>query len=321
MSGTKQTSQPIRPFVGVNPHRALLSDGTRTEAFARAIEQVVKPGMSVVDLGTGSGVLAMMAARAGATRVVALEVDSSARLAHQVVADNGFADVITVMEADSRHVVVGSDFDVVVSECMGNFFVTDEMQRAIQDAKRFLKPGGTFIPARIQLWLAPCFAPQFDEVAFWARDHYGFDFGAGLDVALNQCYVTRLPGELLAGEAQCWKTLDLVAMQHDLTGRVEMTVDKAVTLHGVCGWFDAELCDDVVLSTHPDAPTTHWAQTLFPFEPFSARAGDVLGFDLVITHDSDYVRRVSWEGDLTRDGNVIQRFTHDTDRRVLPPIR
>ena len=54
-------------------HRHLLDDHTRTSALIDAINAVVKPGDTVIDLGTGTGILAMAAARAGAARVYAID--------------------------------------------------------------------------------------------------------------------------------------------------------------------------------------------------------------------------------------------------------
>ena len=56
----------------VDEHLLMLSDEMRTNAYRAAIEAVVKPGMSVLDFGTGSGALAFFAARAGA-RVYAVD--------------------------------------------------------------------------------------------------------------------------------------------------------------------------------------------------------------------------------------------------------
>lgn len=306
-----------RPFVGVNAHRILLKDKVRTLAFQRAIEALVKPGMRVLDLGTGSGVLAMMAARAGAEHVVAVDVEPIAHLAARLAEANGLAEKMTFHVADSRTLAYDGHFDLVVSECMGNFFVTDEMQLALRDARRMLKPNGRFCPSRVDLFVAPVFFPQLNEVGFWRDSHYGFDFGPVVDTALQQCYVHHVPPELLMGPPAPFRSIDFMDMQQDLSARLELPIERNITLHGLCGWFDAQLSDDVLLSTAPSAEPTHWAQSIFPLAPLAAQKGDVLHVDLSIGHDGDVVRRVTWNGTLQRAGQVVAQFDHDTDRRFV----
>lgn len=307
-----------RPFVGVNPHRVLLSDSARTEAYAAALAEAVTPGMSVLDLGTGSGILAMLAARAGAGRVIGVDVDPIVRLARQVVEANGLGHVVTLLETDSRDLDLGPEIDLIVTECMGNFFVTDEMQRAVADARRFLRPGGRFLPSRIDLFLAPVFFPQLHEIEFWREEHYGLSFDPMVAPAENQCYVHHVPAEVLIGPAVAYDRIELHEMRQDLDQRVSLPIERALTLHGFVGWFDAQLTPSLVLSTSPGAARTHWAQTLFPIPPVSVRPGDAVDLRLRIGHSGDRVQRVRWEGEVRRGEAVIGAFDHDSDRRFGP---
>ena len=73
-------------------HQSMIHDRRRVEAFRAAIEAAVQPGDVVLDIGTGTGLLACLAARAGARKVYAVEEGGIATVAAGVVADNGYDD-------------------------------------------------------------------------------------------------------------------------------------------------------------------------------------------------------------------------------------
>src|SRR5664279_4869594 len=97
-------------------HRTMIRDQVRTEAFRRAIDSVVSPGDIVLDVGAGSGILSLFAARAGAARVYAVEQTSIAVLAQQLAAANGVAEIVQVIQGDILDVEPPERVDVLVSE-------------------------------------------------------------------------------------------------------------------------------------------------------------------------------------------------------------
>src|SRR5262245_64695363 len=99
----------------LNYHRLLIEDATRMDAYERAIRALVRPGDVVLDLGAGTGILAMLAARAGAARVHAVESMPVARLAAEIVAENGLADKVIVHEAEATALAPVEPVDLVIS--------------------------------------------------------------------------------------------------------------------------------------------------------------------------------------------------------------
>ena len=87
-------------YAEIEVHRTMICDRVRTEAFRRAIDATVRPGDVVLDVGAGSGILSMFAAQAGASRVYAVERTTVAVMAQELIAANGFADVIRVIQGD-----------------------------------------------------------------------------------------------------------------------------------------------------------------------------------------------------------------------------
>jgi predicted RNA methylase len=106
-------------YAEIEVHRTMLCDRVRTEAFRRAIDSVVRPGDVVLDVGAGTGILSLFAARAGAERVYAVERTTVAVLAQELAAANGVAEVVQVIHGDLRDIDLPERVDVIVSEWLG----------------------------------------------------------------------------------------------------------------------------------------------------------------------------------------------------------
>ena len=136
-------------------HRTMIRDRVRTEAFRRAIDSVVRPGDIVLDVGAGSGILSVFAARAGAARVYAVEQTSVAVLAQQLAAANGVEEIVHVIHGDILDVEPPERVEVIVSEWLGGFGIDEGMLGPVTAARdRWLKPGGVMIPRSVTAWAA-----------------------------------------------------------------------------------------------------------------------------------------------------------------------
>lgn len=140
-------------------HFSIVCDQARNAAYDAALRRAVFPGCTVLEIGTGTGLLAMMAARAGAARVITCEADPAiAAAARDTIAMNGFADRITVMNTHSSALTladVGGQADILVSEIVSNDMVSEGALPAHADAvPRLVKPSGTVIPVRGQMRIA-----------------------------------------------------------------------------------------------------------------------------------------------------------------------
>jgi SAM-dependent methyltransferase len=161
----------------VSLQRTLLDDRRRNAAFREAIAGRITPGCTVLDIGAGTGVWAITAARLGAARVVAVEQEPLLqpvieRLAHE----NGVADRVEVRVADSRRLRLSRRFDLVISETVGNEGLEEGIVEILRDAhRRFLKPGGHLLPEALALMAVPVRRPRPsgpDPSLAWARDSF-----------------------------------------------------------------------------------------------------------------------------------------------------
>jgi protein arginine N-methyltransferase 7 len=159
-------------------HFKIIRDEARNAAYDAALRRAVRPGCRVLDIGTGSGLFAMMAARAGAAEVIACEMNPViAEQASEIVRRNGYADRVRVIAKHSGQLGakadLGSRVDVIVSEIVSNDLLSQDVLAIHEHAVRhLLKPGGRVIPARgaIRVALAEWHGKNSDLV-----DVAGFD--------------------------------------------------------------------------------------------------------------------------------------------------
>ncbi len=266
-------------------HRRMISDSRRTIAFARAIAEVVRPGSKVLDVGTGTGVLAMLAAKAGAEQVWAIDFAEIVQTAANLVKANGLSDKVKVLRGVAADLELDAKVDVLVSEWLGNFaFVESMLDDLVAARDKNLAEGGVMLPSSVSLFLAPIDDPVLygsDGPGYWRRPVQGLDFSSLEATELKQARAVQLrldPGALLSDGANLL-TLDLATCQAAdpfTNGEASVTVLRDGVLSGFCGWFSAQLSPGVNLDTTPWAPETHWAQTHMTWPPTVVKKGDVL---------------------------------------------
>lgn len=260
-------------------YRDMLSDRVRMDAYGRAIAAVVKPGDVVVDLGAGLGILSMLAVRAGAARVYAIEQGDAVELARAVVARNGMQDRIELLADNSRRVELPRRADVLLSETLGSFGLEENTLDFSIDARdRLLSPGGRMLPHAITAYLAPVeHSEGHGRLSFW-DDIAGFDFSPAVQELMGRMSLLRVAPKALLGKPQVFADVDLLTETHAaLQRKMLFAIERRGILHGLAGWFRASLAPGVEIATSPTDPKTHWQQAFFPFrEPIAVVPGDYL---------------------------------------------
>ena len=147
----------------------MLSDEPRMTAYAEAIRTAVKPGSIVLELGTGTGIMALMACQAGARRVYALEPADSILVARQTASRNGFADRIVFIQSLSNRIDLPKKCDVSISDMRGIQPMASSHLVDLMDAReRLLTPGAIWICQKDRLRVAAaCVTNKRDQV--WSR--------------------------------------------------------------------------------------------------------------------------------------------------------
>jgi protein arginine N-methyltransferase 1 len=281
-------------FAGLSQHEEMLSDSVRIEAYHRGIHRNVRPGDVVLDLGSGTGVLAFMASRAGASKVYAVEHSDFIEVAREIGRDNGFTNVEFV-QANSREFTPPEPVDVVVHEQMGDELFNENMLHNLLDLRgRVLRPGGRFLPTRFRLFVEPV---TFHD-AFRVRRFWNIDLPDGIDVAgvqhslaaakfdlgQNEIFWAR-PGSVAAmvGEPTPLIEFDVSTLDDVMAIPTEYVIERVATVDaivdGVCVWFEAEFDPETVLTTSPLAPLTSWGNRVFRLDR-EVEAGDTVRVEL-----------------------------------------
>jgi protein arginine N-methyltransferase 1 len=263
----------------------MLASRTRNDAYYAALRHSVPAGGVVLDVGTGAGVLAILACHAGAARVYAVEPAPIIHLAQTIAAASRVADRITFIERSSFDVRLPEPVDVIVADIRGTLPLIDDAVAALIDVRdRFLRPGGVMIPRADRLRGAIVCAPvtYADTVGAWVGSRYGIDCSPGRLAACSQVTTLGDHADEVISTHGAWFTLDY---QHQATpsadGRLDLTVTRDACGHGCALWFDADLGNGTGYTTAPGTGDQLYGRAFLPWpEPVELRAGWHVSVDL-----------------------------------------
>uniref|UniRef100_A0A7S3LVW1 Protein arginine N-methyltransferase domain-containing protein n=1 Tax=Palpitomonas bilix TaxID=652834 RepID=A0A7S3LVW1_9EUKA len=238
-----------------------------------------------MDVGAGTGVLSMFAAKAGARKVYAVEASEMARHIPAIAAANGVENVVEVLHSRVEDVKLKEKVDIIVSEWMGFYLFHECMLPSVLFARdRFLKEGGILLPGRGKLVAATVEANELVQSKItYFEDVYGLDFSPLQMPAIEE--LTRSPqievlnsdnlisSPTVVGEYDFY-TITAEELRHIKAEPVFVT-KRPGQLHAVALWFDVTFSpfrteeeevdggsEVVVLDTSPMSAPTHWKQTV-----------------------------------------------------------
>lgn len=256
-------------YASLDIHRRMLLDDVRNEVYRKALIASVKEGDAVLDFGAGTGILSLFAAQAGARRVYAVERTTMAERAKQIIAANGFADRIEVIQGEMERIRLPEKVDVIVSEWLGTFGVDENLVTPLLIARdRWLKPGGIMLPEHVTAYMAPFWSA---DVGFFRNRASGLDLSLLMEGNFDELMWPDKPipqDDFLSEPQAMWTTsvYEETVEQSRLPSRAFLTfkAERAGKINALASWFQADFGNDLVLSTAPDAPPTHWRQYVIP---------------------------------------------------------
>ncbi|KAJ1942470.1 Nuclear SAM-dependent mono-and asymmetric methyltransferase, partial [Kickxella alabastrina] len=255
-------------------HEEMLKDEVRTMSYRDSIikNKHIFQGKVVLDVGCGTVILSMFAAKAGAKHVIGVDMSNIIDKAKLIVEENGLSDKITLLKGKMEEVILPySKVDIIISEWMGYFLLYESMLDTVLLARdKYLQPGGMIFPDTATMVISTIEDGDYKEekLNFWS-DVYGFKMSCIRDAAMKEPLVDTVEPRFVNSSQCVFKTIDILTVKkEDLTFNVpfEITVERDDYVHAFISWFDIEFraCHKpVTFSTGPFAKYTHWKQTVF----------------------------------------------------------
>lgn len=255
-------------------HEEMLKDEVRTKSYRDAIygNPHLFRDKVVLDVGCGTAILSMFAVKAGAKHVIGVDMSTIIIKAREIVAANGMASKITLIQGMMEDVVLPFDkVDIIISEWMGYFLLFESMLDTVLLARdKYLKPGGLIFPDTAKMFLAGIEDGEYKEekIGFW-DNVWGFNYKPMKDSAMTEPLVDNVEMRAVVTDPHQLLEINLnTVTAADLTFTVPfaLRVQRQDYVHALVAWFDVEFraCHKPVrFSTGPHAMYTHWKQTVF----------------------------------------------------------
>lgn len=272
----------------------MVQDRGRHARYAEAFRRVFVPGCTVLDIGAGTGLFAMLAAREGAGKVIACEHKPAiADAARKVIEANGYSDRVTVIAKKSLELEIGVDLeeaaDVLLWDNLANDLIGAGGLDAVEDAhRRLLKPGAAVIPGRCEVRVALAEAKPLENTQM--GDVEGFDMSPFNDIRPSP--ITLGSDALdLRSDATTLFNFDFTSDGKGplATGRASVTATGG-KVAGIAQWLRFHLAEDVVYDTGMDDGVTAFGVQYHALDPFESERGQ----QLVIGGGHDRLRTWFW---------------------------
>ncbi|GAA1990126.1 methyltransferase domain-containing protein [Kitasatospora viridis] len=316
-------------------HRLMLGDQLRMDAYRAAVAESVRPGDTVLDLGTGTGILARWALEAGAARVYGIDLNKSILdTAVERLTVLGLVDRFVPLHGLSFDLELPERVDLVISEILGNLADNENAPAILGDARqRFLRPGGRMLPSRVESYLVPVAAERAHRRL---REGSPADAGGaeafaallgrrGSRSAFDLYYDTILPLSGYLAAPRILRAFDLTAAPEPSDYRVPLVYAcrRPGRFTGFKGYFVATLADTVALDISGDeigrrTTSDSWKHCFLPIEtPVQVEPGDriVVTFSrLGAGSEHTFRQGYRWEGEVisARGGRTVASFSQGT---------
>jgi protein arginine N-methyltransferase 1 len=289
-------------FTDLFLHERMIADTIRVDAYRKAIARHVQPGDTVIDLGTGTGILSLFASDQRPRRIYAIDHSELIDIARRLAEHNNRASNITFIRVNSREFTPDEKIDVIIHEQISNALFGENMIENLMDLKRrVLKPTGIIMPAKFELYLEPvCIKPSYQIPFIWEQRIAGLDFGFLRQEKDTDKYKTKgytcsptppeavefflcQPQPLLAFDMNTWSD----GSQLPTSIKMSRKVERAGQMHGMFLYFRVIFDEEIGFDTSPFSPKTCWRNYLLRTETRSFSESAQISYSVEMSDITD----------------------------------
>ena len=275
-------------------HFSMMNDTLRNDLYQAAINLVICEGDFVLEIGTGSGLLSMMAANAGANSITTCEASEAiAKVAEKIICTNGYSKKINVINKMSTELIVGKDLprkaDIIISEILSSEFVGEGVRSTILDAnKRLLNENGKMIPKSGDIMIALLENNEELDKNYSVEKVNGFDLSEFNVLSGSKfSYDATQKPKLLS----CPRSAFHISLHNTQSIKTEeKIINVQVERNGICfgiiQWLKVQLFEDIQYENNPSEKNSHWPAIIYPFKkPKEVMAGQTLEINATLFED------------------------------------
>ena len=278
-------------------HIPMMNDHQRNNAYLQAIKRAIQNNEYVLEIGTGSGILSMMAVDAGAEKVISCETSLPiAKAAKEILINNGFSNRVNVVNKKSTELTIGKELekkaDLIISEILSSEFVGEGVQSTILDAnKRLLKENGKMIPESGDIKIALLESNQAIKDKFFVDKVNGYDLSKFNEYTGNKFFINNnQPNTSFLSEETIAFSYNFY--QKEKIQEQEKILELNISKNGVCigfiTWFKLNLYKDIYLENKPGkGKNSHWKNPVYAFnQPLNISKGQSIRIKATLLEDS-----------------------------------